>query len=275
MRQPAARLYATCLGLSFWLAGMAVAATPDPGLKAALDAPHRSSANKARDIYRHPVETLTFFGLTPAMTVVEVYPGNGWYTEILAPYLKERGKYYAAGWDPEAAQEFIRKGVAAYRAKLDANPDLYSAAEVTVLAPPGKTAIAPAGSADLVLTFRNVHNWMAAGTAEPVFKAMYAALKPGGYLGVVEHRAPADAPQDPKARKGYVREDHAIRLAEDAGFKLVARSEINANPRDTKDYPKGVWTLPPTYAEGDKDRDRYAAIGESDRFTLLFQKPGP
>jgi len=275
MRQPAARLSATFLALCLGLSPGLQAAEPDPALVAAVNAPHRTEASKARDQYRHPVETLTFFGLKPDMTVVEVYPGNGWYTEILAPYLKQQGKYYAAGWNPEAAQEFIRKGVAAYQAKLDASPELYSAVEVTVLAPPDKTAIAPPGSADLVLTFRNIHNWMAAGTAEPVFKAMYAALKPGGYLGVVEHRAAADVPQDPKAKSGYVREDYAIRLAEEAGFKLVGRSEINANPKDTKDYPKGVWTLPPTYAAGDQDKAKYAAIGESDRFTLLFQKPGP
>lgn len=274
MRHLPARLPATFLGLMLVAAApLAAEPTPDPALVAAVNAPQRSAENRARDPYRHPVETLTFFGLKPDMTVVEVWPGNGWYTEILAPYLKERGKYYAAGWDPDAKPEFIRKGVAAYQAKLDASPELYSAVEVTVLAPPDKTAIAPPGSADLVVTFRNIHNWMPAGMAEQAFKAMYTALKPGGYLGVVEHRAPADQPQDPKAASGYVREDTAIQLAEQAGFKLVARSEINANPKDTKDYPKGVWTLPPTYREGEVDRARYAAIGESDRFTLLFRKP--
>lgn len=245
----------------------------DPALAAVIAGDHRSAANKARDQYRHPAETLTFFGLKPEMRVVEVWPAGGWYTEILGPYLGKGGKYYAAGWDPDAKAEFIQLGIKAFRDKLAARPDLYGGTEMTVLSFPDKTSIAPAGTADMVLTFRNIHNWMGGGNAEKAFAAMYAALKPGGVLGVVEHRAKTDAPQDPKAASGYVREDYAIALAEKAGFVLEARSEINANPRDTKDYEKGVWTLPPTYREGEKDKAKYAAIGESDRFTLRFRKP--
>lgn len=237
--------------------------TTDAALKTILAAPHRPENDRARDRYRHPLETLTWFGVQPNMTVVEIWPGGGWYTDILAPLLKEHGMYYAAVF--ENSQKF--------RDKLAATPDLYEKVVVTDLIPPEKVDIAPAGSADLVLTFRNVHNWMSRGFAEDVFKAMYRALKPGGVLGVVEHRANPALPQDPKAASGYVREDDVIKLAEAAGFQLAGRSEINANPKDSKDYPQGVWTLPPTLRLGEVDRDKYLAIGESDRMTLKFVKP--
>lgn len=231
----------------------------------------RLEREKARDRYRHPVETLKFFGLKPTDTVVELYPGGGWYTAILAPWLKQGGgKLYAAHVDPtvsEGAQANVDNYVAAF-----SNKDLYGDITITV-ASRNSPGIAPDGSADAVLTFRNIHNWMAQGQEDAMFKAFYDALKPGGYLGVEEHRAKTDQPQDPKAVSGYVREDYAQALAEKAGFKLVAKSEINANPKDTKDYPKGVWTLPPTFREGDVDRAKYEAIGESDRFTHLYQKP--
>jgi predicted methyltransferase len=242
-------------------------------LQTAIAGSHRSEADKARDKYRHPLETLTWFGIKDDMTVVEIWPGGGWYTDILAPFLKERGTYYAAGIDPESASELGRATFQKYQEKLAANPDLFGKVKQTVLAPPTKTDIAPEGSADMVLTFRNVHNWLAREQAETVFKAMYKALKPGGVLGVVEHRAKADVPQDPKAKSGYVREDEVIRLAQEAGFKLVDRSEINANPKDTKDYPEGVWTLPPVLRLKDVDKEKYLAIGESDRMTLKFVKP--
>lgn len=275
MRRLIGPLSAAMLAFGASLAGDVSLAveSADPALMAVIAGDHRSAANKARDRYRHPAETLTFFGLKPDMTVVEVWPAGGWYTEILGPYLRKSGKYYAAGWDPEAKAEFIRQGLKAFSDKLAARPDLYAGTEMTVLSPPGKTAIAPPGTADMVLTFRNIHNWMGSGTAEKVFAAMYTALKPGGVLGVVEHRAKTDVPQDPKAASGYVREDYAIALGQKAGFVLEERSGINANPKDTKDYEKGVWTLPPTYAEGEKDKDKYTAIGESDRFTLRFRKP--
>ena len=242
----------------------------DDSAKAALvkavDSPTRSAEDKARDQYRHPVETLSYFGIKPDMTVVEIWPGGGWYTDILAPFLKERGKLYEAvppGKNGENSDT--------YRKKLAADPARYGKIILTEL--PSKQPIAPAGSADMVLTFRNVHNWMRRGSAEDTFKEMYAALKPGGILGVEEHRADSSQPQDPKAASGYVREDYVIKLAEQAGLKLVSKSEINANPKDTKDYASGVWTLPPTLRLGDKDRDKYLAIGESDRMTLKFVKP--
>lgn len=248
-------------------------ADPTAKLKAVIAGNHRAEADKARDQYRRPLETLTWFGIKDDMTVVEIWPAGGWYTDILAPFLKDRGMYYAAGFDPAGESEFRRTSMQKFNEKLAANAELFGKPKVTVLAPPTTMDIAPEGSADMVLTFRNVHNWMAAGQAEAVFQAMYKALKPGGILGVVEHRGDPNAPQDPKAASGYVREDHVIKLAEDAGFKLVDRSEINANPKDTKDYAQGVWTLPPVLRLKEVDKEKYLAIGESDRMTLKFVKP--
>jgi predicted methyltransferase len=252
--------------------GCATQRAGDTAIDQAIAASHRSTENRARDASRHPRETLQFLGLRPDMTVVEVWPGAGWYTEILAPLLKDRGKLYVATLDP-ASSDYARRTVDDYRSRLAARSDLYDKVVVTTLAaPPARNEIAPAGSADLVVTFRNLHNWMMFGWQREAFEAMHAALKPGGVLGVVEHRGDPKRPQDPKAASGYVHEQYAIDLIESVGFKLVARSEVNANPRDTKDYEKGVWALPPTFAAGAVDRDRYAAIGESDRFTLKFVK---
>ena len=224
------------------------------------------------DDSRHPSQTLQFFGLRPDMTVVEVWPGGGRHTEVLAPYLRERGQLYVAHLDP-ASSEYARRTVEDFRSKIAGRSDLYDKVVVTALAaPPARNAIAPAGTADLAVSFLNLHNWMMFGWQREAFEAMYAALKPGGLLGVVEHRGDPRRPQDPKAASGYVQEHYAIELIESVGFKLVGRSEVNANSRDTKDYEKGVWALPPTFAEGAKDRERYAAIGESDRFTLKFVK---
>ena len=251
----------------------AFAADSAAALKAVINGDQRSADNKARDRYRHPLRTLSFFGIEPDMTVVEIFPGGGWYTEILAPFLKARGRYYAAGTDPDSSSRYARRTAERFKEKVESNKTVYGKVHITVLAPPDKTAIAPPGSADMVLTFRNIHNWMAAGYADAVFTAMYQALKPGGILGVVEHRGNPNIPQDPKAKSGYVNEEYAIGLAEQAGFKFVASSEVNANPKDTKDYPKGVWTLPPTLTLQNEDRDKYLGIGESDRFTLKFMKP--
>ncbi len=253
--------------------GVHAAGPDEAALRQLAVGPHRAPGHTERNVYRHPVETLTFFGLAPGMTVVEIAPGGGgWYTEIIAPYLKASGRYYAAAYDPLSPEEYYRRNARALQDKLTERLDLYGSTILSVFAPPTKLEIAPAGSADLVLTFRNVHNWMADGTADAAFASFYRALKPGGVLGVVEHRGSSDQPQDPKADSGYVREDVVIRLAEKAGFRLDARSEINANPKDTRDYPKGVWTLPPTFELGDADRAKYAAIGESDRMTLRFRK---
>jgi predicted methyltransferase len=246
---------------------------PAAELDRILASEHRSAENRARDRFRHPKETLKFFGIHPEMTVVEVWPGNGWYTEILAPLVQERGKLYAAQLDP-AGGEYAKQTVNAFKAKLNARPDLYNKVVVTHLAsPPAKTEIAPADSVDMVLTFRNLHNWMMFNWQREALQSMFTALKPGGVLGVVEHRGNAKLPQDARAASGYVNEAYAIELIESVGFKLVDRSEVNANPADTKDYEKGVWTLPPNYALGSTQRERYERIGESDRFTLKFIKP--
>jgi predicted methyltransferase len=256
------------------LAGCASPPASDPKTLTALDTvlagEHRAPENRARDVYRHPKETLQFFGIQEDMTVVEVWPGAGWYTEILAPLLRDKGHLYAATLDASSG-EYAKNVVETYRSKLQLRPDLYGKVTLTTLAaPPAKNEIVPPGSADLVLTFRNLHNWMMFGWERDALAAMHAALKPGGVLGIVGHRGDSKVAQDPKAASGYVNEDYAIRLIESAGFRLVARSEINANPKDTKDYEKGVWTLPPGFADGDEAR--YRQIGESDRFTLKFVK---
>lgn len=238
-------------------------------LKSVVNGDQRPAEDKARDQYRHPVETLAFFGIRPDMTVVELWPFGGWYTEIIAPYLKDKGTYYAAAMDPSAKED--SKYNAELKKLLEARPDLYSGVKWSVLAS-GKYALAPDGSADMVVTFRNIHNWVWSGEEKEVFAAAFRALKPGGILGVEEHRN-NDPNAKPKRGEAYVGEDYAVSLIESVGFKLAGRSNINNNPKDTKDYPRGVWTLPPSYALGDKDRAKYAAIGESDRFTLKFVKP--
>ena len=249
-------------------------AAVDP-LRTLVDGAQRSDKNRLRDRYRHPLETLAFFGLKDDLTVVEILPGSGGYwAEILAPYLAVHGRYYAAGPENNPASPDGQKEIAAFAAKLAADPADFGKVIVTEFAG-DQHDIAPPGTADLVVTFRNIHNWMASGDADRAFAAFFKALKPGGVLGVEEHRGRPDQPQDPLARSGYVREDYAIALAEKAGFRLLARSEINANPKDTKDYSVGVWALPPTYRLKDQDRARYEAIGESDRFTLTFVKPAP
>lgn len=253
------------LGLSLGHSFAAALQQPDPALAAMIDGPQRSTANKARDHYRHPLEVLTFFGVKADSNVVEIEPGKaGYWAEILAPYLKDRGHYTASG-DPE-------RDIAPLKARIVANPELYGKTIITGFTG-GDQEIAPPGSADFVLTFRNIHDWMRAGTADAAFGVFYKALKPGGILGLEDHRGQPDQPQDPQAKSGYVRQDYAIALAEKAGFKLSGSSEVNANPKDTKDYPEGVWTLPPTYRLKDQDRNKYSAIGESDRFVLKFAKP--
>jgi predicted methyltransferase len=253
--------------------GVASAQAADPTLVALAASPDRNPANSARDAFRHPEATLSFFGVKPDSVVVEILPGSGGYwTEMLAPYLKEHGRYIAAVGDPQSTSAEAQKDIAGFNAKFVAAPDRYGAIQVTSFNGDAYPIAAP-GSADFVLTFRNIHNWMAAGDAPAAFAAFFKALKPGGVLGVEEHRGRSDQPQDPLAKSGYVREDFAVAVAEAAGFKFVAASEINANPKDTKDYAVGVWALPPTYRLKNVDREKYTAIGESDRFTLKFVKP--
>jgi predicted methyltransferase len=238
----------------------------------ALAGEHRAPGNRERDPQQHPVDTLLFFGIKPDMTVAEVWPGTGgWYTEVLAPLLAERGKLYEAQMPPAAGNEYVSASLAAFAAKLAARPDVYGKITVTSLGPSGGE-IAPAGSCDLVVTFQGLHNWMNLGFAKDAFVAMNRALKSGGTLGVVESRAAPGKLADPRAANGYVDEKAAIALIESAGFELVARSAVNDNPRDTRDYEQGVWSLPPDYRQGSRDRARFEAIGESDRFTLKFRK---
>jgi predicted methyltransferase len=245
-------------------------AAPDAALTAAVADPARTAAFAARDQARHPAEELAFFGVKPTMTVVELWPGGGYWTEILGAYLAHGGSYYVALNAPGDADE--DKGVERWRARVAAQKSRLGTIHETMLGP-GHFDLAPAGSADLVLTFRNLHNWMDGGFAEQALAASFKALKPGGVLGIEEHRGRSDKPQDPKAKDGYVRQDYTIALAKKAGFVLIGSSEINANPKDTKDWVDGVWTLPPTLSQGDKDRDRYLAVGEADNFVLKFQKP--
>jgi len=276
------RLSRTALAAVACLAAFAVVASEPPvtdaqtlaTLDKVLAGNHRSAENKARDAWRHPKETLAFFGLRQDMTVLEIWPGGGgWYTEVLAPVLREHGQYIAAGQDPKSESKYAQDNLKKFADKLAGHPDVYDRAKVTALQAPNALHPVPDGSVDMVLTFRNVHNWMGNGSEDAMFKAMYAALKPGGILGVEEHRAKNNEPQDPKAKSGYVRTDYLVALAGKAGFKLIGESEINANPKDTADHPNGVWSLPPTLQGGETDRDKFLAIGESDRQTLRFRKP--
>jgi predicted methyltransferase len=257
------------------LAPSAPAVSADLTLEAAVNNPQRSAKFVARDGARHPLEELAFFDVTAQSTVVEIWPGGGYWTEILALFLHDHGVYYVALQGRAATETANAEGEelnAAFRRKIDDDRATFDKVVATVLGV-GETDIAPAGAADVVLTFRNLHNWLEQGDAPQAFAAFYRALKPGGVLGIEDHRGQRDTAQDPKAADGYVRQDYAIALAEKAGFQFVGASEINANPKDTANWPKGVWTLPPTFALGDQDKAKYAAIGEADNFVLKFRKP--
>lgn len=268
----AAALAATAVLAAPAQAARATEAEAALALDAAIAGPWRSEANKARDRYRHPKETLLFFGFRPDMTVIEIAPGGGWYTEILAPALKGRGQYIAAHNNPNASP-------AAAKARADflerfGNRDIYGQVNVVNFGKGIMGSMAAPNSVDLVVTFRSIHGLIGAGAAEEAFQAFYTVLKPGGRLGIVQHRQREDRPNLPGANQGgYVKESQVIAFAEAAGFRLVGRSEVNANPKDTADWPDGVWTLPPTLVLKDKDRAKYEAIGESDRMTLVFEKP--
>ena len=252
-------------------------------LQAAIEGEHRTEAEKARDQYRHPKETIEFFDIEPSDKVVELWPGGGWYTNILAPYLASGdGVLVAAGFDPEGGDEERRARIESRLAEFQAEHSDAIYGDIEYSAFSGTTGpLTEPGTADVVLTFRNLHNWMSGGYAEKFFTDAYAALKPGGVLGVVEHRLPSTETQDPTASSGYVHEDYVKSLAEAAGFEFVGASEINANPADTADHPFGVWTLPPNSRTTDRDGntpdgfdpETYANIGESDRMTLKFVKP--
>ena len=249
----------------------------DPALLQALAATHRSEANRARDRYRHPYETLRFFGLQARSQVVELTPGGGWYTEILAPYLRPQGQFYTAHFAKDSASEGQRRARANFEARLAKQPELYDRVFSGTLPSGGRfgdiaQAASAAGGVDLILTFRNVHNWLEDGSLDDTLKACRALLRNGGVLGVVDHRANPGTPIETQMKTGYVAEALMEARATAAGFKLDARSELNANPLDTKDHPDGVWSLPPTYQGKDVGRERFAAIGESDRFTHRYLK---
>jgi len=246
-----------------------LAYAPEKTLDDVIAGDHRSIANKARDHYRHPKETLEFFGLTADMTLVEIWPGGGgWYQEILAPYMQAKGTYYSAGFDLSATEGYVFKSNNKVTARLASDNSLYGKVIVTELAPPTKIEIAPAGSADMVLSFRNFHNWQMRGTEKDVLKAVFTALKPGGIFGITDHRSDTSTGKD-----GYIKPADLLAAAKEAGFIFVAESKINANPKDTHTHEKGVWTLPPRLAGDAANHDKMRAIGESDRLTYKFMKP--
>lgn len=245
-------------------------------IKAAVAAKHRSEANRKRDVYRHPAETLGFFGLKSDATVLELWPGTGWYTEILAPMLAEKGKLIVTSVDPNGPQDKPAfKAAHDLAERFNAEPKIFGKVQVVRIDPPERLDFGTDASVDMVLTFRNTHDWVRDGIADKVYASIFKVLKPGGTLGVTAHRGKPDADPSPAVvgKTGYLSEKFVIDLVEKAGFKLVAKSEINANPKDVKDYPEGVWTLPPTLRLGEKDKDKWLAIGESDRATLKFMKP--
>jgi predicted methyltransferase len=232
----------------------------------------RESTNKARDQYRHPKQTLEFFGLKSGMSLIEITPGGGWYAEVLAPLMQGDGSYTAAITIPKKPEGEAAQDKTALEKMFAGDAAQYGQAKVVEFDPKAPN-FGPPNSADMVVTFRNVHNWVMADTAPLMFKAFFDVLKPGGVLGVTDHRAVAGADLEKIKKSGYLPEDFVIKLATDAGFALEGKSELNANPKDTKDYEKGVWTLPPILTLGETDKAKYLAIGESDRMTLKFVKP--
>jgi len=257
--------------LIFISVGLTTTVTANDKLNKVIASKHRE-ASSSRDKYRHPAETLNFFQVEANHKVVEIWPGGGaWYTEILAPYLADEGVLYGAMYNPETESKYQLKTMKKFNAKMSANQELYGKVKVVVFSPPSDFQLGADASVDRVLTFRNVHNWTRSGDEAVLaaFQAFYKVLKPGGKLGVTDHRLPEDRTS---GTGGYLKQSYVIKMAEAAGFKLEASSEINANSKDTADYEKGVWTLPPRLALKEKDKEKYLAIGESDRMTLLFVK---
>lgn len=244
-------------------------------LEAASTGEHRSDKNKARNKYRHPIETLGFFGLEPTMTILEIAPGGGWYTEILAPAMRDSGVYIAGSYDVEieGQPKYRYRQHQALLDQISNQPELYGQIKVANYSPPESRKLWQADLVDMVLTFRSSHGWLRSGIIDDVYSDFFKVVKPGGTLGVVQHRAPEEGDAVEWAKKGYVPESRIISAAEKAGFVLDEKSEINANSKDLKDNDEGVWRLPPTLSLADKDREKYLAIGESDRMTLRFKKP--
>lgn len=245
----------------------------DERLRDTVQAPHRDSANKARDQWRHPVQTLQFFEVQPNHSVLEVSPGGGWYSEILAPYLKGEGQLTLAVFSDKSDKEYRVKMNQALKEKMAKSSEDYGKVEFVTFEPPVVGPLGKDQQYDRIVTFRNIHSWLPEKQVEEVFKEFFRVLKPGGVLGIVQHRLPETAKPDEVKTRGYVKESTVVRLAEAAGFALAAKSEINSNPKDKASHPKGVWTLAPGYALEKQDRAKYEAIGESDRMTLRFVKP--
>ncbi|HKJ16925.1 MAG TPA: methyltransferase [Xanthomonadales bacterium] len=278
------RIILAILVASFITPALASDAEVASRIEKAMLGDHRSEANKARNVYRNPVGTLTFFGLEDGMTVMEISPGGGWYTEILAPAIRGHGQYIAAGWDTdvEGQPDYVYRLSAAMMEKFQANPELYDQAAFVPFSPPQSASLGEAESVDMIVTFRNTHGWIDNDLAEMIFAEFARVLKPGGILGLVQHRSGKPEDPDDLVVRGYVAEETVINIARDAGLYLEARSEVNANPKDSHDHEEGVWTLPPSVdlcedVEDTPDWDACAApwleIGESDRMTLRFRKP--
>lgn len=266
----AAAGYWLCLAGLLWSGALWAQSNP---LQQALAGSHRTPVFVERDQYRHPLDTLAFFEIEASHTVVEIWPGLGWYTEILAPYLREQGQFYAAHFPVQTEVSFFKNYRQKFSDKLAAMPNIYDRVVLSEFHPPSGVSAGPLGAVDRVLTFRNVHNWMKAGYAQEAFVTFASLLKPGGILGVVEHRAKPGTSLEAMIESGYVTEQHVMALASAAGLVLESKSEINANGLDSADHPAGVWSLPPTLRLGEQEREKYLRIGESDRMTLKFRKP--
>ena len=259
-----------CIGFGIGISSTVSAQEGVP--QGVLQSSHRTPEFVLRDQCRHPLETLAFFGVERGMTVVEIWPGKGWYTEILVPYVGD-GVFYAAHFPRGVGVDYYDKNHMLFVKKLAVHPEVYSRVNMASFDPKRNQLTVPEGSADQVLTFRNVHNWLRSESEASAFELFYKALKPGGVLGVVEHRALEGTDWETMKTSGYMTEQYVINLAQKAGFVLEATSDLNSNPKDTKNHPKGVWTLPPTLRLKEQDRNKYLAIGESDRMTLKFRKP--